>query len=75
MEFIARRFPQELLNLSESGLRDVLSRAAHAGISGGAVYDALVAATASEAGATLVTRDRRAIRIYEALGARFEFLS
>lgn len=56
-------------------MRSVLSRAAHAGISGGAVYDALVAATSSEAGATLVTRDRRAIRIYEALGARFEFLS
>ncbi len=40
------------------------------GISGGAVYDALVALAAREAGATLVTRDRRAASTYAALQAR-----
>jgi predicted nucleic acid-binding protein len=33
-----------------------------------------VAATAREAGATLLTRDRRAVRVYEALGAPFRLV-
>jgi predicted nucleic acid-binding protein len=41
---------------------------------GGAIYDALVAATAQEAGARLVSRDRRAARTYEAIGARYELI-
>ena len=36
---------------------------------GGAVYDALIAATAREAGATLLTLDARAVRTYRAVGA------
>lgn len=45
------------------------------GISGGAVYDALVALAAREAGATLVTRDRRAAATYAALQAGFELVA
>ena len=41
---------------------------ARLGIDGGGVYDALVAATALEHGATLVTRDRRAAPLYRAVG-------
>ncbi len=44
-------------------------------ISGGAVYDALVALAAREAGATLVTRDRRAASTYAALQAGFELVA
>jgi predicted nucleic acid-binding protein len=40
------------------------------GISGGAVYDALVALAAAEHGAQLATRDGRARATYETVGAR-----
>jgi predicted nucleic acid-binding protein len=40
-------------------------------ISGGGIYDGLVAATARDAGARLFTRDRRAIPIYERLRADY----
>ena len=43
-------------------------------IRGGATYDALIAATAREAGARLVTCDRRALSVYERLGVRVQFL-
>jgi predicted nucleic acid-binding protein len=46
-------------------LPDTLSRL---GISGGAVYDALVALAALEHGATLATRDRRAKVTYDVVG-------
>jgi predicted nucleic acid-binding protein len=45
-----------------------------AGIAGGAVYDALVAATAAEQGITLATRDRRAAETYRALDVDFELI-
>lgn len=48
---------------------------AEAGISGGAVYDALVAAAAVHHGLPLVSRDRRALDTYRALGLDVEFLS
>jgi len=45
-----------------------------AGVSGGAAYDALVAATAAEHDRTLLTLDRRAAATYVRMGARAEFL-
>jgi predicted nucleic acid-binding protein len=45
---------------------------AELGIAGGAVYDALVAATAAEHGITLATRDRRAADTYRSLDIDFE---
>ena len=50
------------------------TRLAEAGISGGATYDALVAATALAAGAELLTLDERAYRTYRAIGAPFRTL-
>lgn len=44
------------------------------GLAGGAIYVALVAATALHARATLLTRDRRAAATYEAVGADFELI-
>lgn len=41
---------------------------------GGAVYDALVGMTARRAGAMLVTADRRAMRIYDAVGVDVKLL-
>jgi predicted nucleic acid-binding protein len=45
------------------------------GIAGGAVYDALVGATAKEHGLTLATRDRRALETYRVLEVRIEYVS
>jgi predicted nucleic acid-binding protein len=45
------------------------------GIAGGAVYDALVGASANEHGLALVTRDHRALETYRALEVRVEFVS
>lgn len=52
----------------------LLARLADDGIAGGAVYDALVGATAMEHGLTLVSRDRRAWDTYRALGVTVEML-
>lgn len=45
------------------------------GIAGGAVYDALVGATARAHGMTLLSRDRRARATYAALGVGVRFIS
>jgi predicted nucleic acid-binding protein len=44
-------------------------------LSGGAIYDALIAETAKRARATLFTRDKRAVATYEKIGVLFELLS
>lgn len=72
--FLARRFPGEVLLLPGDHHRTLAITLADGGITGGAVYDALVAATARHAGATLLTRDRRATRTYEAVGVRYRFV-
>jgi predicted nucleic acid-binding protein len=46
-----------------------------AGVAGGAVYDALVGATAREHGVILATRDQRAVETYRSLEVRVEVLS
>jgi len=43
-------------------------------VTGGAVYDALVATTAKLADARLLTRDRRAERTYRSIGVDYELL-
>ncbi|MDQ6848995.1 MAG: PIN domain-containing protein [Actinomycetota bacterium] len=45
-----------------------------AGMGGGAVYDAIIGATAREHDATLLTLDRKAVRTYSAVGAAFQLL-
>jgi predicted nucleic acid-binding protein len=60
--------------LSAGGAVALLGRLPDLGITGGAVYDALVAATAAEHGVTLATRDRRAVTTYRALDIDFEYL-
>ena len=45
-----------------------------AGRSGGAIYDAQIAAAAKHHGLTLLTRDRRAIATYVAVGVEYELV-
>lgn len=73
-ELVVRNFGRRLLHLPEDDLCSLLNRLAAAGISGGATYDALIAATARAADATLVTGDRRAAPTYAKIGVRVRLL-
>lgn len=73
--FLGERFPQPPLVLPGDAHAALVAAAAAAQLTGGAVYDALIAATAKHAGAVLHTRDRRALPTYERIGVRFEVLA
>ena len=73
-DFLQARFPQPLLRLSSAAYRRFVLELPGLGVSGGAAYDALVAATAAGCGAELVTCDRRALPIYERYGVRTQVL-
>ncbi len=53
----------------------LLARFTTAGVSGGSVYDGLVAAAAASAGRLLISGDHRAAETYRALGVRLELLT
>ncbi|MGH2945174.1 MAG: PIN domain-containing protein [Solirubrobacteraceae bacterium] len=67
LEWLEQRFPGEWLALPADAAHTALRTAVDHGIRGGALYDALVAATAAHHRHTLVTADRRAVRVYAAL--------
>ncbi|MSQ58239.1 MAG: PIN domain-containing protein [Betaproteobacteria bacterium] len=72
-EFLETRFPQPFLRLSAKAYKEFILELPDHGITGGAAYDALVAATAAAFGAELVTCDRRAMPVYERYGLRTQF--
>jgi predicted nucleic acid-binding protein len=67
-------FPDAWLVLDADAQRACLTRAVDAGLRGGALYDALIAATAREHGATLLSADRRAREAYEAMGVDVSYV-
>jgi predicted nucleic acid-binding protein len=67
-------FPDAWLALDAGGQRSCLRRAVDAGLRGGALYDALIAATAREHGATLLSADRRAREAYDAIGVEVSYI-
>mgnify|MGYP003393209275 CR=1 FL=1 len=73
-DFIRRRFPEPYLRLSAAAYRVFVLGLPERAVTGGAAYDALIAATAAASGAELVTCDRRAAAIYESYGARARFV-
>jgi predicted nucleic acid-binding protein len=73
--FITERFTDPFLVLSETGHQELLAFAAANQILGGPTYDALIAVTAAEHEATLLSLDRRAAATYEAVGATVEHLA
>jgi predicted nucleic acid-binding protein len=73
--FIVGRFAGPFLTLSEAGYRELVAMVTARQILGGPVYDALIASTAAEHEATLVSLDQRAAMTYEAVGARVEQLA
>jgi predicted nucleic acid-binding protein len=72
-QLLAHNFPESRF-LSAEGARRLHGRLASLGITGGTVYDALVAAAAAEHGITLATRDRRAAETYRVLDTDFELI-
>ena len=73
-EFLKARFSQPFLRLSAAAYKDFLSELPGRGMSGGAAYDALVAATVAHHDAELVSCDRRAAVIYERYRIRTHIL-
>jgi predicted nucleic acid-binding protein len=68
LDAIERMSSDPWLLLSSVDMRACMRRAIAAGLPGGALYDALIAATAAESGATLLSADLRAQAAYEAMG-------
>lgn len=71
---ILETFTKPFLLLSADGYRRLIEDAPERGITGGAIYDGVVAATVHEARGTLLTRDRRATRVYDAVGVPWRFV-
>lgn len=72
--FITERFTDPFLTLSQNGYQELLATVAAGQILGGSAYDALIAFTAAEHDATLLSLDRRAAATYETVGAHVEQL-
>lgn len=72
--FLGERFSEPPLVLPASAHLDLVETAAQTGLAGGAIYDALIAATARHAGATLLTRDLRARPVYDRMKVRYELV-
>jgi len=70
---LAANFPHSRF-LSGERAAALLATLADHRIAGGSVYDALVGAVAAQHGLTLVSRDRRALDTYRALGVTVELL-
>jgi predicted nucleic acid-binding protein len=73
-EALKRGFTQPWLVLDAEGSRDALQRAVDAGVRGGALYDALIAATAAAYDAQVVSADRRAHGTYMAMAVDVRFV-
>ena len=73
-DFLEARFPGPLLRLSARAYMDFILGLPDRGVTGGAAYDALVAATAAGCGVELITCDRRALPVYERYGVRTRLL-
>ena len=73
-DYLGQMFVLPPLVLPPEGYERLIDLAVDEGVTGGAVYDAIVAATAREAGATLLTLDRRAIPTYERVGTNYRLV-
>lgn len=73
-DFLRLRFIEAHLRLDARRYREFVLGLPERGITGGAAYDALVAATARAHSVDLITCDRRAARTYESFGVDVVFL-
>ena len=73
-DFLEARFPDPYVGLDADHYAALIPRLVELGISGGAAYDALVAATAQAVGDILISCDQRAAKTYERIGVEFRVL-
>ncbi|MGI8902801.1 MAG: PIN domain-containing protein [Solirubrobacteraceae bacterium] len=74
LEWLDRRFEAPWLVLPAGAMRRVLREAIGYGIRGGALYDALIAATAAHHRHTLLSADRRAAPVYATFGVEVVYV-
>jgi predicted nucleic acid-binding protein len=74
LAYLQERFDFPPLALTPAGYESLLALAAAERIDGGAIYDAVIAATAKESAATLLTLDRRATPTYEIVGVTYRVI-
>jgi predicted nucleic acid-binding protein len=74
LRYLSQFLVREPIGLASKAYPKVLRTLAEGEIVGGAIYDGLIAATATEAGLRLLSLDRRAVRTYAAFGADYEIL-
>lgn len=75
VEFLRTRFDSDPLVLPAAELRDIVRTLHRLGVSGGAVYDGLVALSAAKHGAILLTLDRRAEPTYRRCGVQYRLIA
>jgi predicted nucleic acid-binding protein len=73
-DFLRLRFDEPYLRLEARAYKAFVLELPEHSVTGGAAFDALVAATAVEHSAQLITCDRRAASTYESYGVRVIFL-
>jgi predicted nucleic acid-binding protein len=73
-DFLRLRFAEPYLRLEARAHKEFVLELPDHAVTGGAAYDALIAATAVARSAELITCDRRAASTYESYGARIIFL-
>jgi predicted nucleic acid-binding protein len=73
--FLEGHFPDSVPRLASAPSTDILDTALRAGISGGAIYDLVVALAAHRRSAMLLSLDRRAAATYDAAGVDYELLT
>jgi predicted nucleic acid-binding protein len=73
-DYLHRDFSGRRMVLPERERRKLLRRLASLSIAGGAVYDAMAAATAAHHGHGLLSCDRRAASVYSRLDAEVTYL-
>jgi predicted nucleic acid-binding protein len=74
VEWLERRFDRKWLVLPAAATRRALRAAVHHGVRGGALYDALIAATAAHHDHTLLSADRRAASVYAAFDVKVVYV-
>lgn len=65
----------DYLTLDGAAHRDLINCLVEHDVTGGAAYDALIGLTAQRAGATLLTRDVRAVSTYQRLGVTYQLVT
>ncbi|WP_343600044.1 type II toxin-antitoxin system VapC family toxin [Mycobacterium sp.] len=73
--YLAAVTSNDYLTLDARSHRRLILALAEHDVTGGATYDAVVGMTAKTGGATLLTRDRRAVPTYQRLGVEFELIT